>query len=171
MMMKMLAEGGLPPVTDSIRRADEDNPNGYFEFEPVQQLAQQNSGWLEGQNGRVVKVISNLLEYLPPQHSYKIIFMERAIHEILASQKKMLTRRNETSPISDEAMREQFEQHLKAIKYWLARQPHMEVLYVDYNRMVAQPQEYGEKIAAFLGIPLDVEKMLAVPNAGLYRNR
>jgi len=32
MMMKMLAEGGLPTVVDSLCQADEDNPNGYFEI-------------------------------------------------------------------------------------------------------------------------------------------
>ncbi|NJN80787.1 MAG: sulfotransferase [Anaerolineales bacterium] len=33
MMMKMLAQGGLPIVMDGEREADEDNPNGYFEIE------------------------------------------------------------------------------------------------------------------------------------------
>ena len=32
MMMKMLEAGGLSPVTDNIRTADEDNPKGYYEL-------------------------------------------------------------------------------------------------------------------------------------------
>src|SRR5512135_312113 len=71
MMMKMLAEGGLAAVTDSIRSADEDNPNGYFEFEPVKQLGEGQGEWLSEAGGKIVKVISALLEHLPAQHHYK----------------------------------------------------------------------------------------------------
>ncbi len=171
MMMKMLAEGGLEVLTDSIRTADEDNPNGYFELEVVKQLTEGQKDWLAGADHRLVKVISALLEHLPPEHTYKILFMERQIAEILASQKKMLARRNETSTIGDADMEAQFREHLKAIKYWLARQPNMEVMYVDYNRMMADPDAYCQKIADFVGLPLDVEKMKSVPNEQLYRNR
>ncbi len=171
MMMKMLAEGGLPVLTDSIRSADEDNPNGYFELEVVKQLAEGQKEWLREADGKLVKVISALLEHLPPDHHYKILFMERQIPEILASQHKMLERRNETSNVSDEEMETQFREHLKAIKYWVARQPNMEVMYVDYNKMMADPAQHVPKIASFVAMPLDQEKMRAVPNAQLYRNR
>lgn len=171
MMMKMLAEGGVPVLTDEIRNADEDNPNGYYEFEPVKQLTDGQFSWVTNANGKVVKIISALLEYLPGDHHYKVIFMERAIQEILASQQKMLARRNEKSAISDAEMQKQFEEHLKAIKYWLARQPNLDVIYVEYNQMIANPSESSAKIAEFLGIPLDVEKMSSVPNERLYRNR
>ena len=171
MMMKMLAEGGLSVLTDSIRSADEDNPNGYFELERVKQLADGEKDWLANADHKLVKVISALLEHLPPEHHYKILFMERQIPEILASQRKMLARRNETSTVSDGDMEAQFREHLKVIKYWLARQPNMEVLYVDYNRMMADPNEYLQKIKDFVGWPLDLDKMRSVPNEGLYRNR
>lgn len=171
MMMKMLAEGGLSIITDEIRNADEDNPNGYYEFEPVKQLTDGQFTWLANANGKVVKIISALLEYLPGNYHYKVIFMERAIKEILASQQKMLARRNEKSVITDAEMQKQFEEHLKAIKYWLARQPNIDVIYVEYNKMIANPGEYSAKIADFLGVPVDVEKMNSVPNERLYRNR
>ena len=171
MMMKMLAEGGLPPVTDSIRGADEDNPNGYFEFEPVKQLAEGQSAWLEQADHKIVKIVSALLEHLPSDYHYKIIFMERDIKEILASQQKMLQRRNEKSKVSDAEMEAQFRDHLTAIKYWLARQPNMEVLYVDYNKIMSNPDEFCQPIADFIAVPVDVAKMRSVPNARLYRNR
>jgi Sulfotransferase domain len=171
MMMKMLSEGGLPAVTDAIRTADEDNPNGYFEFEPVKQLAEGQQDWLKDAGGKLVKVISALLEHLPPTHVYKVVFMEREIKEILASQQKMLRRRNELSKSTDDEMEGQFRDHLNAVKYWLARQPHMSVKYVDYNRLMADPDAYCQPIADFLGMPLDLTRMLAVPNERLYRNR
>ncbi len=171
MMMKMLAEGGLPLVTDAIRAADEDNPNGYFEFEPVKALSGGDEAWLADARGKAVKVVSALLERLPAGPPYRILFMERDLKEVLASQQKMLSRRQEQSGTGDAEMEAQFREHLLAIKYWLARQPNMDVLYVDYNRMMADPEAYCQRIANFIGLPLDAARMAAVPNPGLYRNR
>lgn len=171
MMMKMLAEGGLAVVTDEIRSADNDNPNGYFELEVVKQMSEGNTTWLNNANGKVVKVISALLEHLPAQHTYKVIFMEREIKEVLASQKKMLVNRQEESAISDAEMEDQFRKHVAVVKAWLVRQPNMEVLYVSYNAMVNEPSSLCKKVIDFLGLPLNYERMLAVPNERLYRNR
>ncbi len=171
MMMKMLEQGGLQVVTDSLRTADDDNPNGYYEFETVKQMPSGQTAWLDGAQGKVVKVISALLEYLPSKYHYKVIFMERAIGEVLASQKKMLVNRQEESTISDAEMQDQFQKHVAAAKYWLARQPNLSVLYVDYNKMLAAPDPLCQTIADFLDMGLDVEKMRAVPNERLYRNR
>lgn len=171
MMMKILEQGGLQVVTDSLRTADDDNPNGYFEFETVKQMPSGQTAWLDGAQGKVVKVISALLEYLPARYHYKVIFMERAIGEVLASQKKMLDNRQEETAVSDAEMQEQFQKHVAAAKYWLARQPNLSVLYVDYNKMLAAPDPLCQTIADFLDMGLDVEKMRAVPSERLYRNR
>jgi hypothetical protein len=171
MMMKMLSEGGLEVVTDAIRAADEDNPNGYFEFEPVKKLAEGQDAWLTGAGGKLVKVISALLEHLPGQYEYKIVFMEREIKEILASQQKMLERRSEASKATDDELETRFREHLRAAKYWLARQPNMAVMYVDYNRLMANPDAHCQPVADFLGLALDVSRMRGVPSERLYRNR
>jgi LPS sulfotransferase NodH len=171
MLMKMLAEGGVPVLTDELRSADTDNPNGYYEFEPVKQLPQHKSGWLADGKGKAVKIISALLEYLPGDTHYKVIFVEREIEEVLASQQKMLARRDESSGIDDAAMQKQFEEHLAAVKYWLARQPNIDVLYVEYGAILADPEGRCREIAGFIGRPLEIEKMSAVPSAHLYRNR
>jgi hypothetical protein len=171
MMMKMLVEGGLQAVTDGLRQADNDNPNGYFEFEAVKEMTQGNLTWMDGANGKVVKVISSLLEYLPPQHSYKILFMERELSEVLASQQKMLTNRNETSTVEDEALKQQFQGHLKTVRAWLVRQPNIEVMYVNFNALMADPEPFCPRITEFIGLSMNIEQMLSVPNKNLYRNR
>ena len=171
MMMKMLAEGGLPIITDEIRRADSDNPNGYFEFETVRQMSAGNVDWLAHADGKAVKVISALLEYLPSKYSYKIIFLERDIHEILASQRKMLMNRNEKEMGNEAEIEAQIQKHLSAMKPWLVRQPNIEVLYVNYNALMTEPEPVCEQIAEFLDLPLNQARMLAVPDKQLYRNR
>lgn len=172
MMMKILAEGGVPIVTDELRRADTDNPNGYYELEAVKQMSAGNLAWLAGAGGKAVKVISSLLEYLPAQYSYKIIFMEREIQEILTSQRKMLERRNEKSEVDDTQIAEQFRKHLSLIKPWLARQSNMEVLYISYNSLMSNPEPSCRRVIDFIACePNHLERMLSVPNGELYRNR
>jgi hypothetical protein len=171
MMMKILAEGGVPIITDEIRRADPDNPNGYFEFETVRQLSSGNVEWLEKARGKAVKVISALLEHLPPNYFYKIIFLERDLQEVMVSQRKMLDHRNEQPKGDETEIEAQMRKHLSVMKPWLVRQPNMEVLYINYNELIRDPEPYCDKIINFLELALNKTRMLAVPNKGLYRNR
>ena len=64
MAMQMIVAGGIPPITDSLRAPDEDNPRGYFEFERVKSL-RTDKAWLDDARGKVVKVIHMLLTELP----------------------------------------------------------------------------------------------------------
>lgn len=171
MMMKMLAEGGMDILTDEQREADEDNPNGYFEVELSKKLKDGEINWIYDAQGKTVKVISYLLEFLPNDLEYDIIFMDREISEVLASQKKMLERRGEVSTISDTEMETQFRAHLKSVKYWLPRQPNMKTLFVSYTETVNSPELICQSIVEFLQQPLDTTAMALVPSQSLHRNR
>ena len=97
--------------------------------------------------------------------------MERDFRETLDSQKKMLNHRGQEATLTDDEMQQQFQAHLSLMKPWLVRQPNIEVLYVNYNALMTAPQPFCEKIAQFLGLPLNQAQMLAVPDQQLYRNR
>lgn len=172
MMMKMLEAGGLSTLTDNIRTADDDNLQGYYEFERVKAMKEGDTAWVEESHGKVVKVISALLEHLPAGYQYKIIFMEREMMEILASQRKMLERRGKPgNPAEDGKFAELYGKHLEKVKTWLAGQSNMNVLYVRYNEMLAYPAEYAAKVAEFLDIPMNVKAMGNVPQEQFYRQR
>jgi LPS sulfotransferase NodH len=172
MMMKILAVAGVDTLTDEQRSADSDNPNGYFELETVKQMSVGNVEWLANADGKAVKVISSLLEYLPSKYSYRIIFMERDIQEILASQRKMLERRKEKPSVEDAQIGEHFRKHLAVVKPWLARQSNMEMLYISYNALMSNPEPYCRRVVEFISCePFHLERMLSVPNGQLYRNR
>jgi LPS sulfotransferase NodH len=171
MMMKILEAGGLPILTDNLRTPDEDNPRGYFEFEQVKALKEGEDVWLKDASGKAVKVISSLLGELPGAYHYRIIFMRRAISEILASQKQMLIRRGESTEGDDQKMAENFQEHLKRVRIWLANQTNIGVLYVDYNELMADPAPHITSVAEFLGLEERLDAMLAVPDKGLYRQR
>ena len=172
MAMKMLEAGGLPLVTDGERRADEDNPKGYFEYEPVMNLARDpDKSWLGKARGKGVKIISTLLRELPASHNYRVVFMRRDLDEILASQAKMLERRGEESSAQDQQMRELFENDLWRASYLLKNGTQFQVLPVHYTEVLAEPLAQARRLAEFVGGGLDVEKMAAVADPALYRNR
>ena len=171
MMMKMLEAGGMEVLTDQIRVADEDNPQGYYEFEPVKQI-ETDKTWLPAAQGKAVKMVAALLKHLPAGYSYKVILMQRRMQEVLASQKQMLRRRGEpTDRISDDQMAELFARHLERVKAWLAQQPNIELLHVHYDQVLADPYRQAAEINRFLGGWLDVERMAAVVDPALYRQR
>lgn len=171
MMMKMLEAGGLDPLIDNIRTADEDNPKGYYEFERVKQV-KTDQAWLDEAKGKVVKVISMLLLDMPPTHQYKVIFMRRAMPEILASQQKMLVRRNEpTDKVDDATLSQLYEKHLAQVDAWMKTQANVDFVYVKYDEVLSDPQTHAEMINAFLDDRLDVEAMVGVVDPKLYRQR
>ena len=172
MMMMMLEAGGISPLTDEIRSADDDNPRGYYEFERVKKLQQGDFDWMAQSQGKAVKVISALLMHLPKQYTYRVLFMRRAIPEILASQRKMLVNRGEDpEKTSDEAMSQYFMKHLAQIENWLLNQTHLQVLYVDYNALLKEPAPIVHEIKEFLGAGVDEGKMMAKIDPKLYRQR
>ena len=172
MMMKMLEAGGVPPLTDEIRTADRDNPKGYYEFERVKKMPDGDKAWMVEARGKSVKVISALLEHLPPQYDYKVIFMRRDMNEILASQKKMLVRQGKpTDKVSDEDLARMYEKHLAKVQTWLASQRNISTLDVDYNLLLESPRPYLERIRNFLGVDLNIERMGNVIDPTLYRQR
>lgn len=173
LMMKMLEAGGVPLVVDNLRQADIDNPNGYYELESVKALDKGEVGWLADAQGRGVKVISALLVHLPPTYTYRVIFMQRQMQEVLASQRRMLTHRNLPAGTDDESrLAALYTRHLQKVQAWMAQQPGFSSLTVDYSRLLS-PEADGaiDEIVDFLQRPLDRQKMRQAINPSLYRNR
>jgi hypothetical protein len=171
MTMKMLEAGGIPPLTDHIRSADDDNPKGYYEFERAKKLREGDTAWIPEADGKAVKVIGALLVHMPPDYEYRVLFMRREMSEILASQAKMLENRGEDSKVDDETMAALFSKHVIEVEEWMDSQSNLEYIDVDYNAMLADPTPYVQKINQFLGGELDETAMVAVVDPKLYRQR
>jgi hypothetical protein len=170
MMMSILTAGGIQALTDGQRTPDESNPKGYFELEKVKSLG-RDSSFLFDAVGKVVKIVSPLLKHLSPQYRYRVIFMERNIREILASQRQMMIKQGELVPDDDEKMAAIYARHLHDVKSWLAAQPNIAVIYISYNEVLKTPAANVESINRFLGSELDQTAMLAAVDRSLYRQR
>lgn len=189
MMMRMLEAGGISALTDRERVADGDNPHGYYEFERVK-LLPDDTGWLDDAEGRAVKVISALLQHLPPDRSYRVLFLRRRMEEVLASQAAMLRHRKAAvGRVEDEKMAALFAKHLAGVEALLGKRPEIEFRYFNYHEIVGKPRESAEAVAGFLSASgrgkgvaggetdiaaptgLDVDAMAAAVDPSLYRRR
>ena len=102
LMMQMLQAGGMPLLIDDLRPADTDNPNGYWEYEPVKRL-QQDKSWIPQAEGKAVKVVSALLQYLPPStHLQDHLYAAAYTRSPGLPDRVMLERRGEQSGKADD---------------------------------------------------------------------
>jgi Sulfotransferase domain len=169
LMMQMLRQGGIDIVTDEVRRADTDNPKGYCEFEQVKAI-ERDSSWIPATRGRAFKMVSQLLYHLPMVETYRIIFMERDLEEVLSSQEKMLEHLGRVPPPRAK-IGPAFLSHLKRLHEWLDTRPNMSVLRVKYLDLVERPTEQAARVRGFIGEKGDIERMVNAVDPSLYRNK
>jgi hypothetical protein len=173
MLMQMLAAGGLGVLSDGLREADEDNPRGYLEFEPVKNLL-KDSKWLFEERGKAIKIVVPLLAALPAGLASRVILCHRDLDEVLDSQERMLVRRNRplaAKPERRRMLKDEYGRTLSRVKAMLARRPATQMLVIDYRSAIADPVAAAEKMNRFLGGGLDVAKMSAAIDPSLHRNR
>lgn len=171
MMMQALEAGGLPILTDHLRAEDEDNPRGYYEFEPAKRT-KQDSSWVSKARGKVVKVIYRLIYDLPDQYPYRIIFMSREIGEVLVSQSKMLERLGRNgAKVGNEKLAELFAKQLAEFNSWIEKRDNFSMVEVDYKDMINNPVSQCKIINSFLGAQLNIDAFASAVDPSLYRNR
>ncbi len=166
-MMQMLDKGGTKVLVDGKRKADESNPKGYLEYEPVMRLHKDNS-WLGEAQNKTVKIVAPLLGYLDPKYRYKIIFMKRDIDEVVKSQRKMVGKNPDIIPLK---LHNAFVTQLKNVESWKDKEPGVELIYVDYKDVLEKPEEIAGKVEEFIGVDLDTKAMASCVDTSLYRNR
>jgi hypothetical protein len=170
--MQMLRAGGMPVLTDGARPPDADNPAGYLEYAPVLRTA-TDASWVSRAPGHAVKVIYALLRQLPPGFEYRVLWIQRCLDEVIASQEAMLARRgaSQEGGSSRERLAEVFAEQIAETEAWIARQPRFRKLALDYRDIVADPPAAACAIDDFLGGRLDRSAMASAVDRALYRQR
>ncbi len=175
MMMQMLVAGGMSPLTDQRREADASNPRGYFEYAKAAQLG-SDSSWIGEASGKAVKIVAQLLPELPretngkPAH-YRVVFMERDLEEVLASQKTMLDRQGrQGANLERGRLADVFKEQLRKVHRAIDDR-NIACLVVRYAMAIRDPRSVAESVNRFLDGSLDVGAMAAVVDPALYRER
>lgn len=171
LMMQMLAAGGMPVLTDGKRQADTDNPRGYYEWERIKQLPKEPI-CIDDAEGKAVKVVSQLLFALPAGHDYQILFMERPLTEVVASQAEMIRRRGTSgAALSEAALITGLQAHLNLVDAWLQHQPEFLLCRVEYHQVLRDPRLASETVQRFLQRTLNLDSMAQLVDQSLYRCR
>ncbi len=172
MMMQMLEAGGQPVLVDDTRKADASNLLGYYEYAPVKNLP-TDSSWVSTAEGKAVKVVSPLLRYLPDTFHYRIIFMERDVTELLASQNVLLAMKGgeAATPRDRQKWEDRIHRHLGEVLHWLAAHPFIPHIRVRYRQVLVAPRPCAERISRFLERPMDTRMMAAAIQPTLCNHR
>ena len=170
MMMQMLHLGGVPIAYTESRKADVNNPKGYFELEGGKIISSLMKGSFPMQKyqGKFIKITAYGLSFLPIVGQYKIIYMERNLDEVLDSMEKM----SNTVDERREQTKESFYRLNEKVKKEIQRKENIEVLFINYNDMLRDPMPQVLRICEFLSpFEVDVAKMMSVVDKQLYRQR
>ena len=169
MIMQILEAGGIPIGFDLLRGADESNPKGYYELAGGKIINQLMNGtiFLDDYKGKFIKITAYGLRFLP-FGMYKIIYMERNLDEVIASMEKMAS----INDIDRELTRESFQKLNKKIKREMNERTDIEILFINYNEIIRNPQKEIRKIVTFLeSTRYDLQNMIKVIDEKLYRER
>lgn len=92
--MQMLHAAGYPIYWNKTPNCDAQNPKGYFEWEELRKSwvshGEINDSIWRKADHKIVKVFPHLFPALSPNFDYQIIYIDRELDEVVASQQKML---------------------------------------------------------------------------------
>ncbi|MGC3960531.1 MAG: alkaline phosphatase family protein [Verrucomicrobiota bacterium] len=171
LMMQLLVAAGREALTDGKRGADADNPLGYYEFEQVLDLAKDTT-WIPQARGKVVKIVAQLLPHLPRNEHYQVVFMERNLGEVIASQRAMLERKGRRgAELDEQTLAETYVAQLTRLRKQIAVRPELRVLTVNYNDLLADPTSLVTRLAEFIGAPFDAPRATSAIRPELRRQK
>lgn len=187
LMMQILEAVNFPIFTDGVREADESNLRGYYEHEKVSSLlGSRDRAWLAGARGHALKVVAPLLSCLPgrllkvanskepPQAVYyRVIYMERDMDEVLASQDSMLDRLGrgrKTGERKQADVAKAYRQQERRARLWCAG-PRVQAMAVDFATLVHQADDILPQLAKFIGAPDQLDVMRSCIDTESHRVR
>ncbi len=171
MMMQMLAAGGVLPLADDHRPADNHNEQGYYEDRRAASLG-KDAAWLPEARGRAVKIVAQLLPALPAGEglSYGVLFMERDLSEVLASQRDMLAAQGKgMARIPEGLLKHTYLTQVTRVKKLLAIRK-IPTLYVRHRECLQEPAVVAARLNAFLGGGCNEAAMAGAVAPRLYRH-
>ena len=108
---------------------------------------------IEQTHGKVTKVVSMLLPFLPRAHRFRVIFMTRPTGEVAASQRRMLSREHDVAGLADPPrLAGELETHRERMLELLRGSSNVELLEVSYPGLLADPAAWTPHIALFAGL-------------------
>ncbi|MDH7512048.1 MAG: sulfotransferase domain-containing protein [Clostridiales bacterium] len=170
LLMQILHAGGVPVAFDMASRPPDDaNPRGYFELEGGKVISRLMDGTfpLADYKGKFIKITAYGLKFLPPG-TYRIIYTERNIEEVMDSMEKMARIRDEKR----EDTKTSFIKLNEMVKRMIRARKDVDVLFINYNLIIEDPETQIRKICDhFCWGEADLDSMISAVDKSLYRKR
>jgi len=168
LMMQILEAGGTPILIDDVELKGT-KKNKSMEFAKVN-LIQKDTSWMIDARGKAIKMVVQLLNYLPVDYNYKVIQMNRDISELMMSQQVHLGKKAtpDTLPLK---LFNNYLSQLNKLNVWIEAQPNVQLLKVEFDDLIENPTEQAEIIADFIGEDMDLNAMIQVINHDLVKVR
>ena len=169
MLMQIIHAGDIETSFDDSRKPDDNNPKGYFELEggKIINRLMEKSFPFDEHKGKFIKITCYGLKFLPPG-KYKIVYIERNIEEILDSMERMAKIKDENR----EETKTIFTKLNNVIKKQILKRSDCDVLFLNYNDILLNPQENIKKIVDFLSLSeKNLKEMVSIVDKSLYRER
>lgn len=168
--MQLLESAGIEVFSDSIRKPDENNPKGYYEYEPVKQLHKKHA-WLDEAKKKALKVVMPHVFKLPKRYKYKVIHMYRKVDDVLISQELMKKRLNPSYQTQyNFGLYNKFQNELERLKKWSQSQSNVECLILDYNMVIDKPELAAEKLLKYTNSNKTIKEVAVVVDGKLQRS-
>ena len=160
--MAMLEAGGAKLLKDEGKG---------FQWSPAQELV-RDPHVLDAARGKVLYLPSALLAFLPRVHHYRVLFIDRPLGEAVISQ-----RQNTLASDTTQAGLDAYEQgrlmlkHRDGCLHMLRNAPNIELLRVEFHRLIDEPALEVPRIREFIGDDVlpDAAAMAGSINPDLHR--
>lgn len=169
MMMRMLAFGGIEPLTDDARARDSRNPHGYYEWERIKDRLKYVQ-WMNLASGKALKVVSRFVTHLPATHCYDILFIHRDLDEVLRSQADLAHHFSESrwDDQTSHDLKSLYRRHVEDTLEWVVKRPNMRLHELRYDAVLSEPAREVRGICDFLSNrALQEDRMIAAIDPAL----
>ncbi len=172
LVMQMLHTAGLPLWTDGRRPADAHNPHGYHEHADLAGLLNDPVA-MAAVRGHALKVVFPLARRLPAGPPYRVVFLERDLGEVLASQRVMARMLTGAGPaLDDERLARYWSDQLRQGLAELRGRPDVALQTLAFARTVHEPAAAAAELSRFLMLgPEAAATMARAVRPELHRQR
>ncbi len=170
LVMQMLEKGGMEILIDHVRKPDENNIHGYYEYDKIKSL-RKDASWLGEAEGKAVKIIAQLLPFLLPGYQYSVLFIERSMEEVLLSQSKMMNDLGQKTASDSGQLASIFGQQVNRVKQWVENRTNIRMLCLQYSHLILNPVEEVKRIPEFLDVDMDVKAIISVIDPSLWHHK
>ena len=150
LMMQILAAAGLPMLVDDVRKADEYNRNGYYEYSKVSAMKLDQS-ILKDAVGKCLKVYAAYIPNLPKKYNYKFIIMDRPMSALFPSLQRKYNRRDD---FLEATKINQLESVFEKSIHHISKLPNAEFVSIGFDELIDHPATEISKLEKLLAVDL-----------------